>query len=105
MIVGLETISHCSAPKIAAATMLTTTPRLALPYKSRSCAARSCGLLESRLTRASDAVGRMAHNPITGVITYPTINVVTLDLKPAGHDWYTPVIRPGRDICIRLGTY
>src|ERR1700684_1719613 len=82
-IVGLEITPHCRAPKMAAATMLTTTPRLALPYKSRSCAARSCGLLESRLTRATDAVGRMAHNPITGVIAHPNINVVSLDLKPA----------------------
>src|SRR5450631_1414100 len=68
MIFGLETIPHCRAPKMAAATMLTTTPRLALPYKSRSCAARSCSLLEYRLTRASDAVERIADNPITGVI-------------------------------------
>ena len=44
-----------------------TTPRLALAYRSLSCAERSCSLLESRLTRATEAVGGMADNPILGV--------------------------------------
>jgi hypothetical protein len=68
MIARLGTIPHCSAPRMAAASMLTTTPRLALANKSLSCAARSCSLPESRLTGATDAVGHMADNPITEVM-------------------------------------